>query len=298
VLAVEQDPAADARVPRQQPQQRHGQRRLAGPRLAGDPERRPAVERERHASHRAHLALGDAVRDGDVVQFQQAHAFAPRRRGLSTVSSARPHSVNARTTARMHRPGMRMYHQAPALAAFQSYEPRSMVPQEVLFAVTPRKASVDSVTMALATSSVVLASSSGATFGSTWRVVMCQWPAPSALERSMYGRASTASVCARIRRAVDGQEVTPIAMMMVNVLPPRMAASTSAVTSDGSTRNQSVIRMMAAPIQPLKCPAAMPSTVPMVTLTSAARKPMSSDVREPHHTMSRMERPDSSVPNG
>ena len=107
---------------------------------------------------------------------------------------------------------------------------------------TPRKASVDSVTIALATSSVVLASTSGATFGSTCRVMMCQWPAPSAFDRSMYGLASTARVCALISRAVVGQVVTPMARMMVNVLPPRMAASTSAVMSEGSTRNQSVTR--------------------------------------------------------
>src|SRR5690606_19302589 len=119
VLAVEQDAPADLRVLGQQPQQRHGQRRLAGPRLAGDAERRAGLERERHPAHGGHLARGDAVGHGDVVEFEQAHA-ALLSLGLSTASRALPTSVNAMTTMRMARPGMRMYHQAPWVAAPQS----------------------------------------------------------------------------------------------------------------------------------------------------------------------------------
>lgn len=59
----------------------------------------------------------------------------------------------------------------------------------------------------------------------------------------MYGRDSTASVCARTNRAVVGQEVTPIARITVPRERDMTVASAMASTSAGITRNQSVTRI-------------------------------------------------------
>ena len=92
----------------------------------------------------------------------------------------------------------------------------------------------------MATVSVVLASTSGKTLGSTCRVIWCQSPAPRARDRSMYGRPSIDMVCARIRRAVPAHEVMPMTMIRLRVLGPSTVASTIASGRKGITRNQSV----------------------------------------------------------
>ena len=90
----------------------------------------------------------------------------------------------------------------------------------------------------------------GATFGSTWRDH--SWPsrAPSALARSMNGRASTASVCARISRAVPGHEVTAIAIVIEESPWPSTAASAMASGSAGSAMNQSVTAISTLAVVP------------------------------------------------
>src|SRR3954465_7735732 len=83
----------------------------------------------------------------------------------------------------------------------------------------PRNDRVDSDTMALPTARVVLTNTSGSTDGRTGLTMTCPWPPPSALARSMYGRASTDRVWARTSRAPVGQDTTPMAVMMVMVPP-------------------------------------------------------------------------------
>ena len=69
----------------------------------------------------------------------------------------------------------------------------------------------------MATVSVVLAMTSGMTFGRTCRVICFQSLLPSTLARSMYGRASTLRVWARTRRAVPGHEVTPRTTTVIQI---------------------------------------------------------------------------------
>lgn len=114
----------------------------------------------------------------------------------------------------------------------------------------------------------------------------------------MYGRDSTAMVCARTSRAVVGQLVTPIARMTVQMDRDITVVSTIASTSVGITRNQSVIRMTTVENQPPKCPEMMPTRVPMATDSAAASSPTVSDTREPHTSRPSSDRPNWSVPSG
>jgi hypothetical protein len=104
----------------------------------------------------------------------------------------------------------------------------------------PRNVSVAWSRIAPATVSVAETRISGVTFGSTWRAMIWVFPAPRARARSMNGRASTASVCARSSRAVLAHDVTAIAIV-IEVSPSPMTAD-SAIASGrlGSTMNQSV----------------------------------------------------------
>jgi hypothetical protein len=91
------------------------------------------------------------------------------------LSSARPTRVKASTTMTTHRPGGSRYHHAPALIAPALNALSSMVPQETRNgSPSPRKDSVVSERIAMATVKVVLASTSGITLGSTWRDIWCQ----------------------------------------------------------------------------------------------------------------------------
>ena len=58
------------------------------------------------------------------------------------------------------------------------------------------------------------------------------------------------STCARTSRAIDGQEVMPITMMMFWIDGPSTAASTIASGRNGITRNHSVSRISTEPTQP------------------------------------------------
>ncbi len=142
-------------------------------------------------------------------------------------------------------PGGTRYHQCPALIAPASRASCSSPPHETTVgSPSPRNARVASARMAEEMISVVWASTNGITLGSTCRLMTCQCPPPSARARSMYGRVSTASVCARTRRAVVGQVVTPIATTIVSSERDITVARAIASTRVGMTRNQSVIRMI------------------------------------------------------
>src|SRR3954465_2378187 len=137
------------------------------------------------------------------------------------------------------RPGASRYHQAPAETAPDVNAPSSIEPHETASgSPRPRNDSVDSDRIATATTSTVLAKMSGTTLGSTCRLTRCQLPAPSARARSTYGRSRTVSVCDRMIRAVPGQDVTPMTMMMFVNDRPRTEASTIASGRNGNTENQ------------------------------------------------------------
>ncbi len=193
--------------------------------------------------------------------------------------------MNASATTAMATPGGTRYHQCPELTAPASRASCSSAPQDTTVgSLSPRKASVASARIAVEMIRVVWASTSGITFGRTCRDMMCRCPPPSARARSMYGRVSTARVCARTSRAVVGQVVTPIATTMVSSDRGITVASAMASTSVGITRNQSVIRIITVAYQPLKCPAVTPIRVPIATDRTAASSPTSSETRAPQIT--------------
>ncbi len=148
-------------------------------------------------------------------------------------------------------PGGMRTHQAPLTTSPCTKAWLRMLPHEMAVgSPRPRKVSVVWARMALATVKVPETRMSGATFGSTCRTIIWLFPAPSAFARSTNGRASTASVCARRRRAVPAHEVAAMAIVM-EVLPcPRTAESEMASGRLGSTMNQSVTVMRSRPVRP------------------------------------------------
>ena len=73
-----------------------------------------------------------------------------------------------------------------------------------------------------------------------------------------------------------------MAMMIVSTPRLRTADSTIARISAGSTRKKSMMRISRPPTQPEKCPAAMPTSVPITIETIVAAMPTMSDTRAPH----------------
>ena len=78
-----------------------------------------------------------------------------------------------------------MNHQAPVVIAPTPKASSSIDPQETrVGSPSPRKLSVVSARIAIATVSVVFAKTIGITLGRTCRVIWCQRPAPSTRARS------------------------------------------------------------------------------------------------------------------
>ena len=100
-------------------------------------------------------------------------------------SIARPMRLNARTTSTTQTPGEPRYHQAPCEMAPEEKPCSRIEPHDTAVgSPRPRKDSVVSDRIEMETASVVFASTSDMTFGSTWRVIWCTLPAPSAFDRS------------------------------------------------------------------------------------------------------------------
>ena len=72
-----------------------------------------------------------------------------------------------------------------------------------------------------------------------------------------------------------------MARMIVHTPRCRTLESTIASTSEGSTRKKSMTRIRSAPAHPVKCPAAMPTTVPMTIDSRVATVPTSRETRAP-----------------
>ncbi|UJP11769.1 hypothetical protein L2X99_11720 [Microbacterium sp. KUDC0406] len=87
---------------------------------------------------------------------------------------------------------------------------------------------------------------------------------------------------------------------MTIVHTPRCSTddSTIARISEGSTRKKSMMRISSPPVQPVKCPAAIPTIVPMSIDTAVAAKPTTSETCAPHTMRTQISRPRWSVPSG
>src|SRR6266566_654191 len=199
LLAVEQDPAGDARTRRQQAH--HGQRRrgLPATRLADEPEALARIDQQIDAFHRVELAaVAELEPHMQVLDLQEAahtassprptsglsrkvraERWATRSRGLSASSSAPPISEQARMIKATSTPGGTIAHQAPVEIAARWNAFSIILPSEIRDgSPSPRKASAVSSKIATAIVSTVLAIRSGATCGRTWRKTIRVWEAP------------------------------------------------------------------------------------------------------------------------
>ena len=102
----------------------------------------------------------------------------------------------------------------------------------------------------MATTSTMLAKISGNTLGRTCLRMMCQLLEPMARARSMNCSSRTRSASERTTRAVPGQLVMPMMMMIIKKFWPQAAARTIASGSQGMTRKASVRRIHTSPCQP------------------------------------------------
>ena len=134
-------------------------------------------------------------------------------------------------------PGGTIAHHAPEEIAARWNACSITCPSEVVLgSPRPRNESAVSSKIATATVSTVLATRSGATWGSTCRNTIRVWPAPSARARFTYTRSRTLFTCARITRAVLVQSRIPITMTMWKRLGPQIAATTIISGTSGMTR--------------------------------------------------------------
>src|SRR3954447_21285713 len=192
-----------------------------------------------------------------------------------------------------------MNHHAPVVIAPTEKALSSIDPHDTrVGSPSPRKLSVVSERIAIATVSVVLAKTIGMTLGSTWRLICRQRPAPRTRALSRYGRSLIDNVWLRMSNAVPGQLVTPITMAMLSSDRPRMLARTMASGRNGMTRNHSVSRNSAAAGHPSKNPDISPSRVPITIEIAVASSPTSSETRAPQMSSVSTDRPLSSVPSG
>src|SRR5262249_43133902 len=123
---------------------------------------------EAHAVDGANGPGVELVVDPQVLHREQAHPSLLRaRRGLRTSFRAWPINVNERTSSMMHRPGAARYQTAPRLAAPAVKGRCSISPHDGrVRSPSPRKESVASFRIAIATTSTVFATTSGSTWGS------------------------------------------------------------------------------------------------------------------------------------
>ncbi len=120
------------------------------------------------------------------MRKSRTERWLTRRRGLSTSSIAVPIIVRLTTTTATATPGGTIAHQAPTLMASRANAFWISRPHEVtLGSPSPRKAIAVSAKIAYATMITAVATSSGATCGSTWRRISRVFDAPTTRVRRM-----------------------------------------------------------------------------------------------------------------
>ena len=177
---------------------------------------------------------------------------------------------------------------------------------EVGGAPTPRKDSVASVMMAVATWIVASTSTGPSTLGSTCRRMMRSEDTPVTRAACTYSLLRSTMVEPRTVRAYCTQPVsvidtikTPSARLsgaFGNTARPTPAIS-SATRMAGNDNITSHKRISAASTQPPRKPASRPSTTPMTTDRITDANPTASEMRAPYISADRMSRPWSSVPS-
>ena len=174
-------------------------------------------------------------------------------------------------------------------------------------APTPRKDSVASVMMAVATWMVASTSTGPITLGNTWRRMMRRGDTPVTRAACTYSLLRSTSVEPRTVRAYCTQPVS--VMEMINTPKATESAALgnsarptpairSATRMEGKDSITSQVRMMSASTLPPKKPASKPSDTPITTERKTEAAPTSKEMRAPNIRADKMSRPWSSVPSG
>ena len=244
VLAVEHELALDLRLGGVQPQDRAGDRRLAAPGFAGQPDHL-ALARSRTVTPRTAGTSPPFVRVGDAQVVDARTAHRSLSFGLRISSMANPIIVNAEDDEHdRRRRAASIHHQYPARRRPAS-NASSMI-------VAPRDVTVGSPSPEERQRGLrqdrdrdvrtVFAKIDGHHVRQDVpRDRRAQSLAPSARDRSTYGRSLTDSTCARTSRAVPAHEVMP----MIDDDDPDVLAEDRGQDdrerrATGCTRNQSV----------------------------------------------------------
>ncbi len=176
----------------------------------------------------------------------------------------------------------------------------SMEPQDAVGGCRPRprKLSVDSARIALATPRVPATMMGLIEFGSRCRVAIRHRRTPRARAASTNSRSRRARNEARVSRATFIQRTRPTMTTIVRKLGPNRALARMSRNRSGSDSMRSTSRMRTLSSQPRKKPASPPTSTPSSKATTVASAPTASDTRPPASTRVRVSRPSSSVPIG
>src|SRR5688572_7622343 len=220
VLALENNPAACARIPRQQPQNGKRGHGLAAAGFAHQCHRAVLRDIEAHAFHR---------RDGAEVHAQVAYAEeAHCSLGSSASRTASVNKLNAVTASAIAAVAAAICHHMPRISSLGASA--SMLPHETVSTPTPkpRKLRITSDLINSTTWSESCTSTTWLTFGRMCANMRRVSEAPMASAASTYSRTRCLRYSARTKRKIPVQPVSPRIKITVRMpFWPRTAATAS-----------------------------------------------------------------------
>src|SRR6218665_1526172 len=316
-LALQQDLARDDAARRlQQADDGRAGERLAGAGFPHHAQNLAGCDGKADVIERAQAAAPAGEFDHQVFDFQERHGrwcllrvkpqCAQRRRGLSASRSQSPSRFTDSAISTSMAPGKTVTHHSPENRKLLPV--RISVPSEgeVGGAPTPRKDSVASVMIAVATCMVASTSTGPMTLGSTCRRMMRSGATPATRAACTYSLLRSTSVEPRTVRAYCTQPVSEIDRISTpkasdswacgNSTRPTPAIS-KATRMGGKESITSHSRISTASIQPPRKPASRPRDTPSATDSSTETMPTTSEMRAPYISAERMSRPCSSVPS-
>src|SRR6218665_77136 len=316
-LALQQDLARDDAARRlQQADDGRAGERLAGAGFPHHAQNLAGCDGKADVIERAQAAAPAGEFDHQVFDFQERHGLwcllrvkpqcAQRRRGLSASRSQSPSRFTDSAISTSMAPGKTVTHHSPENRKLLPV--RISVPSEgeVGGAPTPRKDSVASVMIAVATCIVASTSPGPMTLGSTCRRMMRSGATPATRAACTYSLLRSTSVEPRTVRAYCTQPVSEIDRISTpkasdswacgNSTRPTPAIS-KATRMGGKDSITSHNRISTASIQPPRKPASRPRDTPSATDSSTETRPTTSEMRAPYISAERMSRPCSSVPS-
>src|SRR5262245_5598367 len=218
---------------------------------------RDGVVGKRHVSAlEIRVAPARRIPRHDPVRIANTHClghrlppdYRSRSFGLSASLSPSPIRLSASTVSRIATPGMAVrYHSVRSIS-----RPAPIIEPQLITLASPRprKASADSVRMAVATMIDAVTMIGAAALGRIWRKIMRQSPMPTARQACTNSRCRSAMNSARTRRAIAGHDTRAIAMMIEATEGRAITTTTITKTKGGIVWNASVARIRRSSIRP------------------------------------------------